>query len=260
VHLLDPETGQEFATLEDTSIQRASWLAFTPDGCKLVVVGDSARAVQIWDLQRIRAGLAQRGLDWDLPALAASRIEEHREFKIDEAARLYVDRAIWHEQSNRLDKALADYRSALAQEPPLAVASNNLAWLYVTAPPPLCDPAAALSLALQAVDREPNNWDYHNTLGVTYYRLGKWERALDVLQPAARAKDRGSSAAWDLYFMAMSYQRLGKTDKARNCYDQALELEHKSQLRPDQVAELQKFRSEAESVLGLNPVPADKKG
>jgi WD40 repeat protein len=67
VRLLDPDTGREYARLEDPNQDRAAWsIAFSPDGTQLVVNGEGY-SLHVWDLRAIRAELAQRGLDWDLP-------------------------------------------------------------------------------------------------------------------------------------------------------------------------------------------------
>jgi WD40 repeat protein len=68
VRLLDPATGREYARLEDPNQDRAVWnMAFSPDGTQLVFNGE-AQSLHVWDLRTIREELAQRGLDWDLPA------------------------------------------------------------------------------------------------------------------------------------------------------------------------------------------------
>jgi WD40 repeat protein/serine/threonine protein kinase/Flp pilus assembly protein TadD len=67
VRLLDPDTGREYARLEDSNQDRAWIMAFSPDGTQLVVNGES-QSLHVWDLRAIRAELARRGLDWDLPS------------------------------------------------------------------------------------------------------------------------------------------------------------------------------------------------
>jgi WD40 repeat protein len=68
VRLLNPDTGREYAQLEDPNQDRAHWhIAFSPDGAQLVVNGEG-QSLHVWDLRAIRAELAQRGLDWDLKA------------------------------------------------------------------------------------------------------------------------------------------------------------------------------------------------
>jgi serine/threonine protein kinase/WD40 repeat protein len=67
VRLLDPDTGREYARLEDPNQDRAHNLAFSPDGSQLVASTNDGPAVHAWDLRAIRAELAQRALDWYLP-------------------------------------------------------------------------------------------------------------------------------------------------------------------------------------------------
>ena len=60
----------------------------------------------------------------------------------------------------------------------------------------------------------------------------------------------GHAAAWDLYFLAMSYERLGKPSEARDCYQKALHIQKTASLTSDEAAELEQFRAEADIVLG----------
>jgi hypothetical protein len=72
VRLLDPDTGREYARLEDPSEDRAGNLAFSQDGSQLFASTHDSPAVHVWDLRAICAELARRGLDWDLPAYPAA--------------------------------------------------------------------------------------------------------------------------------------------------------------------------------------------
>jgi serine/threonine protein kinase/WD40 repeat protein len=66
VRLVDPDTGQEFARLEDPNQDCAGFMAFSPDGTRLVV-SVHGQWLHTWNLRAIREELARRGLDWDLP-------------------------------------------------------------------------------------------------------------------------------------------------------------------------------------------------
>jgi WD40 repeat protein len=68
IRLVDPETGREYARLEDPNHDRARCLAFSPDGTQIAVTTGDSAAVHLWDLRAIRAELDKRGLDWELPA------------------------------------------------------------------------------------------------------------------------------------------------------------------------------------------------
>ena len=62
---------------------------------------------------------------------------------------------------------------------------------------------------------------YANTLGVAYYRAGRYREAVEILRPnLERQEDWG--LAFDLYFLAMSHHQLGETARARDYYDWAV--------------------------------------
>jgi WD40 repeat protein len=69
VHLKEVATGRTVARLEDPHGDRTTWMAFTPDGTRLVTAAGYARAVHVWDLRAIRARLKAMGLD--RPAFSA---------------------------------------------------------------------------------------------------------------------------------------------------------------------------------------------
>jgi serine/threonine protein kinase/WD40 repeat protein len=64
VRLIDAESGKEYARFEDPNQDRATELAFTPDGAKLLSATGDGFCVHVWDLQLIRRQLAEMGLDW----------------------------------------------------------------------------------------------------------------------------------------------------------------------------------------------------
>jgi WD40 repeat protein len=68
VRLVDPGSGQAIATLDTGtgSSDHFHCLAFSPDGSHLAA--GQGHIIHLWDLRRIRAGLAAIGLDWDRPA------------------------------------------------------------------------------------------------------------------------------------------------------------------------------------------------
>jgi len=65
IQLLDPETRREFATLEDPHRHQPCWMAFTPDGTRLVMAAQSAPVIHVWDLRLLRSRLNELGLDWN---------------------------------------------------------------------------------------------------------------------------------------------------------------------------------------------------
>jgi WD40 repeat protein len=67
VQLVNAATGRPFATLQPPHQDYISWLGIPPDGSKLVMHLRTHPCIGIWDLRAIRSGLADLGLDWDLP-------------------------------------------------------------------------------------------------------------------------------------------------------------------------------------------------
>jgi WD40 repeat protein len=67
VRLVDPDSGQEIATLDTGSGSSTNFfcMTFSPDGTMLAAGRD--HIVHLWDLRRIRQQLARLGLDWASP-------------------------------------------------------------------------------------------------------------------------------------------------------------------------------------------------
>jgi serine/threonine protein kinase/WD40 repeat protein len=127
---------------------------------------------------------------------------------------------------------------------------NKLAWQYVTGPEKERAPHKALPLIRKAIQLMPHDGTLFNTQGVVYYRLGQYTQALESLEHSLRMS-KGEAAAFDLFFLAMCHAKLGASEKARDCYDQAIRWvkEHPSLPQPHWAEELKRFQTEAEAVL-----------
>ena len=65
---------------------------------------------------------------------------------------------------------------------------------------------------------------------MAYYRAGRYREAVEVLRPNLESQaDKG--LAFDLYFLAMSYHRLGETARARDYYDWAVRWDPMAETR-----------------------------
>lgn len=216
--------------------------------------------VQLWDLSTIRRRLAELDLDWDLPAFPPSADTDNRrplQVKVE-----LGNLALTAEQKARRD--IERYRRALEGNPEDAQVCNGLAWTHVTAPEALRDLKEMLTFAEKAVHLAPMNSHYRNTLGAAYYRAGRYKEAVQTLQPNLKyAEDR--FLGFDLYFLAMSYQQLGDSARAREYYDLSVRwCQARPDLSPEHVAELSAFRAEAETLLALpasaTPAPGRNSG
>ncbi len=159
-------------------------------------------------------------------------------------------RAEAHLRQGRYESGLADYESSLPAAPDRAAAHNNLAWMYVTVPPPARDATKALPHARRAVELMPKVAGYRNTLGIVLARLGRHRESVDELETSLAASS-GGEAAYDLFFLAIDYHRLGDPARAKACYDRAVRHEVESRLPSKQVEELRAFHAEAEAVLSV---------
>ncbi|HTU21669.1 MAG TPA: protein kinase [Gemmataceae bacterium] len=264
IRLLAPETLQEVARLEDPNQDRPSYLAFHPDGSKLLVSSDDARAFHLWDLRSLRTQLAELGLDWDMPPLPPAPTPSPEPLRIDidmgdyqqiASAAALVRQAAQHIRANKHAVGLAELRKAVRLAPCLAEAHNNLAWELLTGPQELRDPAQALAEARQAVALEDYQATYQNTLGVALYRTGRFAEAVPVLERSLR-EGKGQTDAFDLFFLAMCHHRLGDAARARDYHDRSIRWfqEQGPKLRvPGWLEELTAFQAESASVLAEPP-------
>jgi WD40 repeat protein len=230
VRLVDPDTGREYARLEDPNQDRAHSLAFSPDGSQLFASTKDSPAVHAWDLRAIRAELAKRGLDWDLPPYPpAADPKDAPPLQVTVDLGDLVPR---HKQAEEL---------------------NNEAWPLATNPEAkLRDPARAVKLAQKAVDLCPKQAMYWNTLGVAHYSAGHWKDAIEALTKSMELQ-KGKLESFDTFFLAMAHWRLDKKEKAREWYDRAVEWMDKNNqaLQKPHQEELRRFRSEAAELLGI---------
>jgi WD40 repeat protein len=263
--LVELATGRELARLEDPELI-AGAAAFTADGTKLVVTAKNG--LRVWDLRRIRAELAKLGLDWDAPPLPAASGPPAAPLSIHvELGHVELDDTFRRAQAHSLvvqsdkdfrakehAKALAALRQAVKIAPSLAMAHNALAWRLLTGPKELCDPTQALSEARKAVELEPKQPLYVNTLGVTLYYAGQYADAIPVLERSLR-EQKGKADAYNLFFLAMCHHRLGDAVKGKDCHQRGKQwfLDHRWRLSADWLEELMAFQAEADIVLAQPP-------
>jgi serine/threonine protein kinase/WD40 repeat protein len=251
IRLVETATGREVARLTGPEPTWYAPACFTPDGTRLVASCTAETALYVWDLRLIRAGLKELGLDWDWPDFPPEKGGETKPRRVEilDADPGKPGPTLTPEQDAR--KVIERYRGLVAANPDDANACNGLAWVYATGPEPFRDAKAALPLAENAVRREPKNALYRNTLGVAFYRLGRFREAADVLRANLENQEDGALAC-DLYFLAMSQQRLGEPARARDSYELAVRWARaQTNLSVTDIEELATFRAEAEACLGV---------
>ena len=128
---------------------------------------------------------------------------------------------------------------------------NEAAWSLLGTPETERRTDKAMLLAKAAVALEPNSGAYGNSLGMAYYRLGRWRDAIATLEP--NLERNAGFAAWDYYILAMAYHQLGDGAKAKDYFDRAVSW-HEAKAKETDFqaryrAELNAYRAEAEALL-----------
>jgi tetratricopeptide (TPR) repeat protein len=264
VQLIDPDTGAELAGLEMPAAEGVSSLAFNRDGT-LLAAGRANQVVHVWDLRRVRSRLAEFGLDWERPpyppapdsGAAAPRPSKPLRVTIDagdlpkkaEANRLYLQ-ALGHYDVREYVTAVDLLRQAIRTDARHTAAHNQLAWILLTGPMELRDPKEALLPARKAIEFAPWHYLHQNTLGVALYRNDQFAEAARVLEKSLK-ESAGRADAFDLFFLAMCYHRLGDDDRAKDCRDRAERWfeERRGKLSPQYVQQLTELEGEARAFL-----------
>jgi hypothetical protein len=66
IPLVDRSTGREYARLDDPHGGTIVPVSFTPDGTRLIAIGqEPVRGIRVWDLRLLRERLRELDLDWD---------------------------------------------------------------------------------------------------------------------------------------------------------------------------------------------------
>jgi tetratricopeptide (TPR) repeat protein len=243
-----------------------------------VAAGLADGGVVIWDLEQVRASLAEFGFvvpstaargdvarpphlgSGDFEKIVSFHRQTHRD-RVLAAHRAVVERepnnAAAHStlgdvlgRQGRTDEAVRAFRMALELDPNSAQAYNGLAWQLATcADTKFRDPAQAVALAEKAVDLNPAALTWQ-TLGWARYRAGDWKGSVAAqtesmgLQQAPKGGDAGQ---W--FCLALAHWQLGNKDEARQWYDRAVDWTEKCAAPGETLA---RFRGEAGELLGVD--------
>jgi serine/threonine protein kinase/tetratricopeptide (TPR) repeat protein len=158
---------------------------------------------------------------------------------ISKAISLEPDNAHWwcwraeiYSNMKRWDEAIADYSKAVELSPYYWWPLDGFAWLLATGPNHLRNPARAVELATRAVQRVPGDGSMWGTLGVAYYRTGRWEEALEALLKSVELTPVEDATA-TILFLAMAHHQLGQAEEARQQYEQAADWMEQNQTDDD---------------------------
>jgi len=185
----------------------------------------------------------------------------------------YFDRAQNCLRISDYSNAREDLERAIEMDAKDPRNSLELASLYLLGPPYLRSADGALSMALKACEpRDPNPdptddwgrlWKFlfldgepvrpHrmplSTLGLAYYRLDRFEDAVQALEKSMKTESPGEAGLQTLLTLSMTHRRMGNMLKAQQYYAQAIERwPGEVKLSAQEQSELQVLRREAEEV------------
>ncbi|MBI3408129.1 MAG: tetratricopeptide repeat protein [Planctomycetes bacterium] len=255
VRLVDPDTGREYARLEDPNQDRAFYLSFSPDGTQLVASNNDSQSIHVWDLRAIREQLAKMELDWDPTPYPPAEPDDGKSLRVEVdrgsldmllQAENYGQQANGFLQSKQWDKAIGVYAQAIELDPKNDTILNDFAWLLATCPDAkFRDPKRALELAARAVKLTPQDGNAWNTLGVAQNRAGDWKAAVVTLVKSNELLG-GKELSFNAFFLAMAHWQLGNKEEARTWHDRAIQWMDKNRPHDE---ELRRFRAEAAELL-----------
>ena len=116
------------------------------------------------------------------------------------------------------DSALAVHRRLLARRPGAVTSLNFIAYDLADRGESLDE---ALDLATRASELSPESPLVRDTLGWTYFRLARYEEAVEQLELAVSLE---ANSAVVLEHLGDAYDALGRTEDARDAWRRALEL------------------------------------
>jgi eukaryotic-like serine/threonine-protein kinase len=194
------------------------------------------------------------GRIWDERGMLFLSVRQPEKALADFTKSIAVDPKLWsfwkhrslaYRALDRWKESIADLSTTVELAPQDGDTLNELAWLLATCPDPtLRDPRRALKAAKKAVELEPKQGTWWNTLGVAHYRAGDWKSTLAALEKSMQLRNGGDANDW--LFLAMAHSQLGHEEEAGKWYAEAVQWIDKN---APQNEELRRFRTEAVEVL-----------
>jgi tetratricopeptide (TPR) repeat protein len=146
-----------------------------------------------------------------------------RAISLDDKTEIYYYYlAITMDRQSKLDLAIESLKKAIKNNPKSARAYNYLGYLYADNNMRIDE---SLNLILKALEIDPGNGAYTDSLGWAYFRKGEYKRALEKLLKAEeilRKENNFDSVVYD--HIGDAYLRLGKIDDALKYWTRSTEL------------------------------------
>jgi tetratricopeptide (TPR) repeat protein len=161
-------------------------------------------------------------------ALHEAQLEEDDDFV---NAKFYFNYGAAAEQAGLYDKAADLLRKSIALDPEnSAEACNYLGYMWADHNMNLDEAEAMIRRALQS---EPNNASYLDSLGWVEFRKSQFDRALDDLLRAAKTAEREDPVVFE--HIGDAYLKLNRTREALEAWQKALALDPKNKNLADKI-------------------------
>jgi tetratricopeptide (TPR) repeat protein len=271
VRLVDPDTGREYARLEDPNRDRAGALTFSRDGSQLVTTSNDSHSIHVWDLRAIRERLAKIDLDWDLPPYPPHNPAGSKPSRVQVdlgtllKAQASCRQGFSHNRSSQWDKAVAAFSLAIELKPDLweAVEGRRRAYARLGQWDMIIDEYA------RAIEVHPGRADFGNQLAWLLAtcpdpKSRDPKRAVELCEKAVLLAPKdgfirnlvtlaksnelldGKELSFNAFFLAMAHQKLGNQAEARRWNDKAVQWMDKNKPEDE---ELLRFRAEAAELI-----------
>jgi tetratricopeptide (TPR) repeat protein len=152
---------------------------------------------------------------------------------------VYFLRGSIYERQKQYGPAEEMFRKVLAIDPQNTMTLNYLGYMLADRGAKLDE---ALTLIKKAVDLDPTNGAYLDSLGWAYFKLGKYDQAEDNLNKASRSQHMGADPTVQDHLGDL-YQKTGRLKLAAAHWERALEEWNKTiaaEVDQDDVAKVQK--------------------
>jgi tetratricopeptide (TPR) repeat protein len=152
---------------------------------------------------------------WDDADAALNKAEE-LSTKPDEKKEIYFLRGSTYERQKKYDQAEEQFRKILASDPQNAMTLNYLGYMLADRGVRLEE---AFTMIKKAVDLEPANYAYLDSLGWVYYKMGKYDLAESNLLKASQHANTDPTVQDHLGDL---YQKTGRLKLAAAHWERAL--------------------------------------
>jgi tetratricopeptide (TPR) repeat protein len=182
------------------------------------------------------ADVYEKGRKWDDMAKALDAAEKLSETD-DDRISVWFMRGAMYERMNRVDKAEAEFRKVLKADPDNAGAMNYIGYMLVDRNQRLEE---SLKLILQALEREPGNGAYLDSLGWAYFKLGRYEEAEQNLRHAIDKTPRDPTVHDHLAETLLKRGKIGEAVEQWQTSLREWDSSSPAELRPEEVAGVKK--------------------